>query len=243
MTGVRTLLISALMLAAVSVVRATPTPDAVSPGDSAAALYSELTGTVALENERVIVKRFSIAPGQSTGREAHGAHQLLIFVKGGVLTFGSTGRHVLWPDGRVVWFDRAGQDGDSTNTGPGPIELLWVVLKPSPPRSNPPPPWGYLSYPNVAGEDLLENDWLIVQRYKLQAGQWEGIHAHNPNTFYVFIKGGQWSSKSNSHPNGVAGSAPDGTIAWMDTIALSEQHQSGNTGSAESDVVWVALKH
>jgi len=28
----------------------------------------------------------------------------------------------------------------------------------------------------------------------------------------------------------------------MDTIDLSEQHQSGNTGSNETEVVWVALK-
>lgn len=209
-----------------------------------ATLYANVPAAVALENERVLVRRFVIQPGQPTGREAHGAHQLLIFVKGGVLTSKSTGRASLWPDGRVVWLDKAGQDDGSTNTGPQPIELLWVVLKPKAPpsTSKTQPSWGYLNYPNVAGEDVLDNDWVIVQRFKLKPGEWEGVHAHNPNTFYVFIKGGQWLSKSKAHPTGVAGSAADGTIAWMDTIDLSEQHQSGNTGTTESEVVWVALK-
>jgi hypothetical protein len=88
---------------------------------------------------------------------------------------------------------------------------------------------------------VLENDWVIVQRFKMKPGEWEGVQVHNPK--HLFIKGGQWLSKSKAHPRGEAGSATDGTIAWMDTIDLSEQHQSGNTGTTESDVVWVALKH
>jgi hypothetical protein len=89
----------------------------------------------------------------------------------------------------------------------------------------------------------LENDWVIVQRFKLKPGEWEGVHPHNPNTFYIFIKGGEWLSKSRAHPEGVPGTADDGAVAWMDAIDLGEQHQSGNTGTRESEVVWVALKH
>jgi quercetin dioxygenase-like cupin family protein len=216
---------------------------AESAAPSAASLYADLPATVALENGRVLVRRYLIQPGQATGREAHEAHELLIYVKGGVLTSKSTGRHSLWPDGRVVWFDRAAHDEGSTNTGSRPIEILWVVLKPvAAPNPGPKSPWGYLNYPNVAGEDVLENEWVIVQRIKLKPGEWEGVHAHNPNTFYVFIKGGQWLSKSKAHPNGEPGTAADGTVAWMEAIDLSQQHQSGNTGNTESDVVWVALK-
>jgi hypothetical protein len=145
-----------------------------------------------------------------------------------------------------VRLDEARHDQGETNSGHRPIELLWIVLKPSAApagasaRSK--PPWGYLNYPNVPGEDVLENNWVIVQRFKMKPGEWEGIHAHNPNTFYIFIKGGKWVSKSRTHPAGVPGSATDGTIAWMDTIDLGEQHQSGNTGSNETEVVWIALK-
>jgi hypothetical protein len=196
----------------------------------------------------VIVRRFILRPGQSTGRETHGAHQLLVFVKGGVLTSNTTGRSSLWPDGRVAWLDRPASDAGSTNTGGRPIEILWVALESartsgvSQSEASTHPAWGYLNYPNIPGEDVLENPWVIVQRFKMKPGEWEGVHAHNPNTFYIFIKGGKWVSKSRENPNGVPGSAADGTVARMDTIDLTDQHQSGNIGTNETEVVWVALK-
>lgn len=210
-------------------------------------IYADVTGTMALDNERVLVQRFIIQPGQSTGHHAHAAHQLLVFVKGGVLT-SKAGRSTLWPDGRVVWLQDAGHDEGSTNTGRAPIELVWITLKPLESASRPgtsgqKPKYGYLNYPNIPGEDVLENDQVIVQRFKMNPGEWEGVHAHNPNTFYIFIKGGQWVSKSKEHPQGVPGSAADGVVAWMDTIDMSDEHQSGNTGTSSTEVVWVALKY
>lgn len=211
-------------------------------------IYADLTGTTVLENDKVIVQRFVIQPSQSTGRRTQSARQLLVFVKGGVLKSKATGRSTLWPDGRVVWQERPGRaDEGSTNTGAAPIELLWATLKPTgslsgSAASEKAPRYGYLNYPNVAGEDVLENDWVIVQRFKLNPGQWEGIHAHNPNTFYIFIKGGRYLSKSRQHPQGIAGTAEDGTVAWMDTIDISDEHQSGNTGTTAAEVVWVSLK-
>jgi quercetin dioxygenase-like cupin family protein len=209
-------------------------------------IYADLTGTIALENERVLVQRFVIPPGQSTGARAYAGHQLVVFIKGGVLKL-QDGRSTLWPDGRVVWMQNAGHDTGSINTSRTPIELLWVTLKvhPSSARETSPhhrPSYGYLNYPNIAGEDVLENDQVIVQRFKMNPGDWEGIHAHNPGTFYIFIKGGNWVSKSKEHPEGVPGSAPDGSVAWMDTIDLSDEHQSGNVGTNSSEVVWVSLK-
>ena len=142
----------------------------------------------------------------------------------------------------------AGHDEGSTNTGRAPIELVWVTLKRAESASRrvasgQKPKYGYLNYPNIPGEDVLENGQVIVQRFKMNPGEWEGIHAHNPNTFYIFIKGGQWVSKSKEHPQGVPGSAADGLVAWMDTIDMSEEHQSGNTGTNSTEVVWVALKN
>jgi quercetin dioxygenase-like cupin family protein len=210
-------------------------------------IYANLTGTIVLENQRVVVEKFVIEPRQSTGIYAHSGNQLLVFVKGGVLTSKATGRATMWPDGRVVWQDREGGDAGSANTGSTPIDLLWITLKPVRPTSaaatvGQKPQYGYLNYPNLPGEDVLENDLVIVQRFKMKPGQWEGIHAHNPNTFYIFIKGGQWVSKSKEHTRGVPGSAADGLVAWMDTIDISDQHQSGNTGTNTTEVVWVALK-
>jgi hypothetical protein len=207
-------------------------------------VYANLTGTMVLENDRVLVERFIIEPGRATGNHVQTGQQLLVFVKGGVLS--KAGRSIFWPDGRVVWLQDPGHDEGSTNAGSAPIELLWITLKPivsSHAADNAQKPkYGYLNYPNVPGEDVLENDQVIVQRFRMNPGEWEGIHSHNPNTFYIFIKGGQWLSKSKKHPEGVPGSAADGLVAWMDTIDLSEEHQSGNTGTNSTDVVWVALK-
>jgi hypothetical protein len=243
----RTLWLNCLLaLAALWFTQAVVAANRAEKGDAKQPLFARVDGTTALENERVVVQRFIIQPGQSTGPEVHGPRQLLVFVKGGVLTSNTTERSSFWPDGRVVWLDESARDQGETNTGHGPIELLWIVLKPSAAPAgasvSTKPAWGYLNYPNVPGEDVLENSWVIVQRFKMKPGEWEGVHAHNPNTFYIFIKGGKWVSKSQTHPAGVAGSATDGTIAWMDTIGLSEQHQSGNTGSNETEVVWVTLK-
>ena len=134
-----------------------------------------------LDNPRVFVQKFIVQSGQFTGHRTHPGDQLLVFIKGGVLTSRATGRSTLWRDGRVVWHNAAdGTDEGSTNTGTAPIEMIWVTFKPvapspamAPPGSN--PKYRYLNYPNIPGEDLLENDLVIVQRFStVNPGQWEG---------------------------------------------------------------------
>ena len=34
------------------------------------------------------------------------------------------------------------------------------------------------TYPNVEGETLLEDERVVVQRFVLPPGEWEGIHEH-----------------------------------------------------------------
>ncbi len=206
--------------------------------------FGALQGEVLLDNERVHVQRFIVHPGQSTGNHAHRNAQLLIFIRGGVLT-GATGRSTLWKDGRVQWFDGNGiVDEGRKNTGSNDIEIVCVTLKPlqpgaTPPAHKPEP----LSYPNIPGEDLLENEWVIVQRFVVNPGQWEGVHAHQPNMLFVHIKGGQWGARSRleaqhayPHPS------PDGGVGWMEPIDIGVGHESGNIGNAPIDLVWVSLK-
>ena len=53
-----------------------------------------------------------------------------------------------------------------------------------------------LTYPNLAnpdGEVLLENERVVVQRFVVGPGEWEGIHSHPGDQLYVHVKGGQWS--------------------------------------------------
>src|ERR1700675_3568264 len=131
--------------------------------------YANLTGRVVLDNERVQVQAFSIQPGQATRRHTHRDAELLVFVKGGILKSELDGRATLWKDGRVVWLSpsKIGDDG-RINAGEAPIELIEVVLKPwSPPAgaTSKNTDYGYLAYPNIPGEDVLENDRVIVQRF------------------------------------------------------------------------------
>ena len=145
--------------------------------------FANLQGEVVLDNPRVIVEKFVLQPGQSTGEQSHRRDQLWVFVKGGVLT-SSEGRATLWRDGRVSWRSASDRpEAGSTNTGATPIELVCVNLKPvpaAPKSSSGRPKYRYLNYPNIPGEDLLENDWVIVQRFTVNPGQWEGVHAHHP---------------------------------------------------------------
>jgi mannose-6-phosphate isomerase-like protein (cupin superfamily) len=222
---------------------------AVVGAETAPMPFARLKGTVELDNERVLVQRFIVQPGESTGRRAHPTDELLVFIKGGVLTSNATGRATLWKDGRVV-FHRASDpadDGD-TNRGPAPIELVSVALKPvtapaGGAAASAPPKYSYLNYPNIPGEDLLENDLVIVQRFLVPPGAWEGVHAHHPDMLYIHIKGGHWAARSkHSPPTPSPDITPDGAVGWMPTIDIGEQHQSGNVGATPIDLVWVTLK-
>ena len=165
---VRRLLILALVLGASATARDTAAAagreaSADSPAIGRASTYANLQGEVVLENARVEARS---GRGQSTGLHTHPADQLLVFVKGGVLT-SISGRSTLWRDGRVEWqSSRAPVDQGSTNTGPAPIEIICVDLKPldTPAAAAPDgrPKYRYLNYPNIPGEDLLENDFVIV---------------------------------------------------------------------------------
>lgn len=209
-------------------------------------MYSELQGQVLLENDKVRVERYVLAPGQSTGRHTRCSDQLLVFIKGGVLR-SAAGRATLWRDGRVAW-EKAedASDGGNTNVGATPVEMIWVRLKQAPHAAASASSGSrdyHLHYPNIPGEDLLENDRLVVQRFLVQPGQWEGVHAHPPNTLYIHVKGGQWGERTYKQPEHSSGPySPDGSVGWMRAVDISEGHESHNEGSSPIDLIWVSLK-
>ena len=210
--------------------------------------YAGLTGVVLLDNARVLVQKFIVPPGQSTGRHMHPADQLLVFIKGGVLRSSETQRRTLWRDGRVVWENATDPtDEGSTNTGATPIEMDLVTLKrvtrSADSGSSLEPKYRYLNYPNIPGEDLLDNDQVIVQRFTIKPGQWEGVHAHCPDMLFIHIKGGRWAGKTYAEPEHPSPNpSPDGEVGWMPTIDVSVGHQSHNIGKHPIDLVWVTLK-
>jgi hypothetical protein len=155
---------------------------------------------------------------------------------------------VLWRDGRVAWH-AAGERSEegSTNTGSAPVEWVCVTLKPAPER----PQGGgaksselrHISYPNVPGEDLLENTLVIVQRFILMPGQWEGPHGHEPNTLWIFVKGGRGVVRSKREPeHPYPRPFADGEVGWMAPIDPSVGHESGNIDDHPSDFIWVILR-
>ena len=192
--------------------------------------FANLRGEVQLDNARVHVQRFVIKPGQATGTHSHRDGQLLIYIRGGVLK-DSTGRAIVWKDGRVQWFDgTSGVGGDSsvdagsTNGGSTDIEIVCVTLKPLAADARPPAhKVEALAYPNIPGEDLLENDFVIVQRFLVKPGQWAARSKREPEHAYP-------------HPS------PDGKVGWMDTIDISVGHESGNIGADPIDLIWVSLR-
>jgi quercetin dioxygenase-like cupin family protein len=215
-----------------------------------APVFAGLHSAVLLENERVRVERFELAPGQSTGRHARPTDQLLVFIKGGVLRSLATGRRTLWREGRVSWQGAAaGSDEGAQNAGDATIVMIAVSVKPPPQHAaavatTTHNPFGfYLNYPNIPGEDLLENDRVVVQRFLVKPGQWEGVHAHNPNMLYIHVRGGQWAARSKKEPeHPYPEPSPDGEVGWMPPIDISVGHESGNIGQEPIDLIWVTLE-
>ncbi len=95
-------------------------------------------------------------------------------------------------------------------------------------------------YPNLPGEILFENDKLIVQKYIIQPGQWEGVHTHPGNQLAVHIKGGEWTVRFGEKKETFV--AKDGSVGWMDAVSLSEDHESSNTGDSPIEFLWITLK-
>jgi hypothetical protein len=223
-------------------------PSSVADEAEAPGMFAQLSGHLLLDNPRVHVERFVVAPGHTTGPcVASGEDALAVFIHGGVLRSTVDGRSVLWRDGRVAWHG-AGQPcpADSRNAGATPIEFVWVTLKRQPVAAVPAdaaPMYRYLNYPNIPGEDLFENDAVIVQRFNVNPGQWEGVHAHHPNMLYIHVRGGQWAARSKSEPeHRYPDPSPDGSVGWMAPIELSEGHESANVGQQPIDLIWVTLK-
>ena len=98
-------------------------------------IYPNIPLELLLENDRMIVQRVQVEPGQWEGIHSHPGNQVFIHIKGGEwsgrLGGKSTNSKSVREDGAVGWMDAiplsAGHE--SGNTGDTTIDLIWVTLK------------------------------------------------------------------------------------------------------------------
>ncbi len=102
----------------------------VSPLSQVAAQRGAEPGAVVFENDKVVVRRYLLQPGTSTGMHSHGHDYLRVILQGGTVEVtalhGPTRTEKL-DAGSVAW--RAKSSHDTKNIGGGPIEGLVIEIK------------------------------------------------------------------------------------------------------------------
>ena len=97
--------------------------------------YPNVPLDLLFENDRMIVQRAQIEPGQWEGVHSHPGNQIFIHVKGGTWSRRMGGKlvrsDIVREDGAVGWMDAIplSAEHESGNTGETTIDLVWVTLK------------------------------------------------------------------------------------------------------------------
>ena len=100
-------------------------------------------------------------------------------------------------------------------------------------------------YPNIDGEVLLEDERVVVQRFVLEPGQWEGIHEHPEYQLVIVLNSTDELTYRFRGANRVFPGSQDGVSQSMQAfwrpgpVFLSDQHDSGNTGTRPLE--WIAI--
>lgn len=199
-----------------------------------------------MTNDHVVLQRLVVGAGEWEGVHSHPGNQIFVHIKGGEWS-GRLGGELEYsgsisPDGGVGWMDAiplsAGHN--SGNTGDTPIDLIYVTLKDDAPIA---PDAGHAPqvFPNIPLDLILENDRMIVQRVRVEPGQWTGVHSHPGNQVYVNIKDGTWSERGGEQaaPSTIVQA---GSVGWVDALDISEGHERGNTGDTTLEFVLVTIK-
>ncbi len=212
-------------------------------GQQAGVHYPNIPGELLLENDKVIVQKFTVEPGEFEGLHTHPGNQIYVHIKGGEWTVRRGGRENVSQaeDGSVGFYGAIGEEEnhESGNSGDTPIELVWVTLKDCTVTSN---HSVGTYYPDIPSELLLENERAVVQRFIVEPGQWEGVHSHPGDQVYVHVRGGVWSGRRNGQERIGTDPSEAGSAGWMDAVDFSEGHNSGNTGDTPIELIWITLK-
>ncbi len=204
-------------------------------------------GEVVLTNDHVVLQRLVVGAGEWEGIHSHPGNQIFVHIHGGEWSgrLGGESEYsgIVSPDGEVGWMDAiplsAGHE--SGNTGDTPIDLIYVTLKDDAPIA-PGTEHAPQVYPDIPLELLLENDLMIVQRARVEPGQWTGIHSHPGNQVCIYIKGGTRSERRGGVQTAPSAFMQAGSVGWVDALDLSEGHEVGNTGDTTIEYVLVTIK-
>ena len=104
---------------------------------------------------------------------------------------------------------------------------------------------GQQEYPNVEGETLLEDDRVVVQRFVLEPGEWEGIHEHPEYQLVIVLNATEevvyqyrGSERVFTRTEDELDDTP--SAFWRPgPVSMSDQHQSGNMGTRPLE--WIAI--
>ena len=101
------------------------------------------------------------------------------------------------------------------------------------------------TYPNVEGETLLEDDRVIVQRFVLEPGEWEGVHEHPEHQLVIVVNATDELTYRIGDSNRVFTRENDEELQRITSfwrpgpVLLSDDHESGNTGTRPLE--WIAI--
>ena len=98
-------------------------------------VYPNIPLELLLDNERVIVQRVQVEPGQWEGIHSHPGNQVYVHIKGGEWGGRAGGKlrdsTSVSADGAVGWMQAVdmSEEHESGNVGDTTIDLVWITLK------------------------------------------------------------------------------------------------------------------
>ncbi len=99
-------------------------------------------------------------------------------------------------------------------------------------------------YPNIKGDLVFEDDRVIVQRFRLEPGQWEGLHTHPEHQLVIVLKDTEkvvstFGDKEYFFTNDDAANSIPSAFWRPGPVSLEDKHNSGNLGSRTLE--WIAI--
>ncbi len=101
------------------------------------------------------------------------------------------------------------------------------------------------SYPNIPGEVLLDDERVVVQRFRLEPGVWEGIHEHPEYQLVIVLQSSDELTERFGDTETVLTIDEEQrqqsmSVFWRPgPVELSERHETGNTGTRPLE--WIAI--